>query len=54
MNNVMNGILLGLFYFGIILIIMYILRKYMNIANIIGGKIISYFRYLFHKAQKHE
>ncbi|WP_199872894.1 hypothetical protein [Inediibacterium massiliense] len=49
MDFVINSIFLGLALFVKLLIIMYIMRRYMDIANVIGGKIISYFRYVLGK-----
>ncbi|SNS95939.1 hypothetical protein SAMN05446037_10303 [Anaerovirgula multivorans] len=39
----MEGLFLGLILFVILLVIMHILKKYMDVANVIGEKIISFF-----------
>ena len=46
MQIVRDGVLLGLFWFGILLVMMYIIKRYMDVADIIGGKIIGFLQCL--------
>ena len=52
MDTIKGGIALGLFFFVILLIIMRVMKIYTDVADIIGGKIISFLRDIFRKNKR--
>ena len=52
MDTIKGGIVLGLIFFVILLINIHIMRLYTDIADIIGGKVISFLRDIFRKIKR--